>query len=72
MTDKYEIIKFLDAYMIKIGMEQIGAIEANALLAKAGILSDSKDRPGKPLRELLRKGKLPHAYQNGSVGKLSG
>lgn len=65
MADANKIMNILDSYMIKIGKEQIGAIEANALLAKAGILSDSKDRPGKPLRELLRKGKLPHAYQNG-------
>src|SRR5690606_28138622 len=29
---------------------------------------DSKDRPGKPLRNLLRKGQLPHAFQSGGKG----
>jgi hypothetical protein len=32
-------------------------------------LKDSKDSPGKPLRDLLRKGGIPHAYQVG--GKRS-
>ena len=28
-----------------------------------GFLSDSQQRPGKPLRDLLRAGKIEHAYQ---------
>ncbi|HYK77006.1 MAG TPA: hypothetical protein VEV16_08510, partial [Daejeonella sp.] len=43
-------------------------VEANAILAKAGILRDSEDRPGKPLRDLLRKGQLPHAFQSAGIG----
>lgn len=62
-----QIIDFLDNYMVKNHINTISAVEANALLAKAGLLRDSKSRPGAPLRELLRKGKLPHAYQNGSI-----
>lgn len=62
------IIKFLDDYLTKSGRADIDPVEANDLLAKAGILKDSKDRPGKPLRDLLRKGKLPHAFQAGGKG----
>jgi predicted ATPase len=62
------IIKFIDDYLTKTGRTSIDPVEANALLAKAGILRDSKDRPGKPLRDLLRKGQLPHAFQAGGKG----
>lgn len=54
--------------MIKSGRANIDPVEANSLLEKVGILKDSKDRPGKPLRDLLRKGKLPHAFQAGGKG----
>jgi hypothetical protein len=62
------ITKFIDDYLTKSGRADIDPVEANALLLKAGILKDSKDRPGKPLRDLLRKGELPHAFQVGSKG----
>ncbi len=62
------ITKFIDDYLTKSGRADIDPVEANALLAKAGILKDSKDRPGKPLRDLLRKGQLPHAFQAGGKG----
>lgn len=57
------IIKFLDNHLIKNRLRSVTAVEANALLEKAKLLKDSKDRPGKPLRDLLRKGLIPHAYQ---------
>jgi hypothetical protein len=41
----------------------ITPVEANAALTRAGLLIDYKDRPGLPLRRLLRAGKIPHAYQ---------
>ena len=62
------ITKFIDDYLTRTGRTSIEPVEANALLAKAGILHDSKDRPGKPLRDLLRKGQLPHAFQSGGKG----
>jgi hypothetical protein len=62
------IIQFLDDSLTRIGRASIDPVEANALLAKAGLLKDNKDRPGKPLRDLLRKGKLPQAYQSGGKG----
>ena len=58
-----EIIDFLDDYLLRTGKESIGAVEA-----KAGILKDSTDRPGMPLRRKLRKGEIPHAYQVGGKG----
>lgn len=60
------IIEFLDNYLVKNNLGSLTAVEANALLEKTGLLSDSKSRPGKPFRELLRKGLIPHAYQKGS------
>ncbi len=62
------ITKFLDDYLNKTGRKSIDPVEANALLAKAGILGDSKNRPGNPLRKLLRKGNFPHAFQSGGKG----
>lgn len=62
------IIKFIDDYLTKTRRTSIDPVEANALLAEAGILRDSKDRPGKPLRDILRRGQLPHAYQKGGKG----
>lgn len=58
----------MDTYLTRTGRPSIDPVEANAVLAKAGLLSDSKDRPGKPLRNLLRDGQLPHAFQSGGKG----
>lgn len=66
--DVKAIISHLDSYLTRTGQPNIDPVEANGILAKAGLLMDSKDRPGKPLRDLLRKGLLPHAFQSGSKG----
>ena len=63
-----EITNFLDDYLRKTGKESIGAVEANTLLDKAGILKDNPQRPGLPLRNKLRNGELPHAYQKAGKG----
>lgn len=63
-----KIINFLDDYLLKNSQNSINAVEANAILAKAGILKDNENRRGKPLRDLLRLGRLPHAYQSGGKG----
>ena len=68
MENVTEIVNFLDEYLRKIGRESIGAVEANALLDKAGLLKDNPQRPGLPLRNMLRKGELPHAYQVAGKG----
>ncbi|HEX4372589.1 MAG TPA: hypothetical protein VHZ50_04700, partial [Puia sp.] len=62
------IISHLDNYLLQSGQESIGPVEGNAILAKAGLLKDNDLRKGKPLRELLRGGKIPHAYQAGVKG----
>ena len=64
-TKTQAVIKFLDDYLTKTNRANIGAPEANALLDEAGILNDNTTRKGKPLREMLRAGKLPHAFQSG-------
>jgi len=63
-----EIIEYLDGYLERTGLSTIDPVEANAILATAGLLRDSQERPGKPLRDLLRKGHLPHAFQSGGKG----
>ncbi len=62
------IISYLDKYLLQTGKQSIGPVEANAVLAKAGLLKDSDLRKGKPLRDILRSGKIPHAYQAGGKG----
>lgn len=45
----------LDDYMLRIGKMEIGVIEANHELERAGIMKDDLVSPGKPLREFLGK-----------------
>ena len=58
-----EIIDYIDKYLTQNNLQQVCAIKANEILAKVGILKDSNDRPGKPLRDILRKKQIPHAFQ---------
>ncbi len=62
------IIDFLDKYLIDTSRDEISPVEANRLLEQAGLLRDNQQRPGLTLRNLLRKGKLSHAYQVGGKG----
>lgn len=58
------IISIIDKYIeYKHKKDVLTAVEAAALLDKAGVLKDSLSRPGKPLREILRAGYIAHAYQ---------
>lgn len=66
--DVKAIITYLDNYLKQIGQKEIDPVQANAILAAEGLLNDNKNRPGKPLRDLLRKGLLPHAFQAGGKG----
>ena len=61
------ITQFIDKYLETHQMEYITPPEANELLAKAGLLTDNKSRAGKPLRDLLRKKKFPHAFKRGRL-----
>jgi hypothetical protein len=42
---------------------EVGAVEGAAELDRLGLLRDTPDRAGKPLRKLLREGAILHAYQ---------
>ena len=64
IKDTNKIIKYLDDYLMKNHIQFISAPEANQILEEAGLLNDSIQRPGKPLRKLLRAGYFPHAYKN--------
>lgn len=63
MSDIQAIIKYLDNYLEQNNLSYIGAVEANYLLDKVGLLNDNNTRKGKPLRDLLRNNQLPYAYQ---------
>ncbi|MBK7970282.1 MAG: hypothetical protein IPK08_15820 [Bacteroidetes bacterium] len=64
------IIQTIDDFLTAHGKVFITAVEAAASLDEKGILKDSKSRPGKPLRDILRAGKIPHAYQDGVYWKI--
>ena len=68
--DLNTIIKFIDDYLARMGLISLDPVKANSMLAKAGLLADSKNNPGLPLRKLLRKGKFPHAFQSGGKGTV--
>ncbi len=59
------IIATIDKYLVAHSKEYFTAVEAAAILDRLGILKDSLSRRGLPLRNLLRAGELPHAYQIG-------
>lgn len=62
------IIEHIDNYLIRTGQKYIDPVEANISLEKANLLPNSASRPGKPLRDILRKGLISHAYQTGGKG----
>lgn len=62
------IITYLHNYLIQSGEREIDPVRANAILATKGLLTDNKNRPGKSIRDLLRKGFFPHAFQAGGKG----
>lgn len=57
------IISTLDKYIERNGIDALTAVEAAEILDEAGVLNDSFGSPGKPLRNILRKGCIEHAYQ---------
>ena len=68
MADIRKIIEAMDSEIVATGKEFLTPPEANAMLERKGLLKDSILRPGLPLRRLLRKGKIPHAFQEGGKG----
>jgi TDG/mug DNA glycosylase family protein len=57
------ISDWLQEYLKANDLYQLTAVEANRLLAIAGLLPDSTDRPGLPLRKRCREGRVRGAVQ---------
>ena len=56
MTDIERINSFLQEKLLKEQRNEVRAVEAASWLDRVGLLRDSKTRPGKNLRKLLREG----------------
>ena len=63
MADPAAIGAFVQQRLATLNLADVSAVEAAAWLDTAGLLKDSVDRPGKPLRDLLRDGVIAHARQ---------
>lgn len=70
MPDIEGIIRAIDSELEITGKPFLTPPEANAVLQRRGLLRDSIDRRGLPLRNILRSGQIRHAYQ--VAGKGSG
>ncbi len=58
MADVDKINDFIQSYLKKNGLLQTTPVDVSPHLEKAGLLKDSKERPGLPLRRLCRDGKI--------------
>ena len=65
MADIESIIKTIDEFLERKHQKITTAVEINPYLETKGLLNDSASRPGLPIRKILRKGQIPHAYQIG-------
>ena len=64
------IIAAIDDFLVKTKQEFTTPVEINKYLERIGLLNDSSDRPGLPLRKLLRAGEISHAYQVGTNWRI--
>ena len=64
------IINAIDDFLVKTKQEFTTPVEINKYLERIGLLNDSTDRPGLPLRKLLRAGEISHAYQIGTNWRI--
>ena len=53
-----QISRFVQVRLRAERLQSVTAVDAARWLDEAGLLKDSPMRPGKPLRELLRQGKI--------------
>jgi hypothetical protein len=65
MIESEKIINAIDEFLDIKHQRTTTPVEINPYLHGKGLLKDSVSRPGKPIREMLRKGKIPHAFQKG-------
>jgi len=59
------INRLIQSRLHHLGRANVTAVEAALWLDEAGLLADSRARPGKPLRVLLRAGRVPEGRQHG-------
>lgn len=59
------ILNAIDEFLERKHQKTTTPVEINPYLEIKGLLNDSDSRPGKPIREILRNGKIPYAYQIG-------
>ena len=52
-NDLQTLQECLDEYMIRTGRHAIDELEAKSAWARAGLLSDEDQHPGRPLRDIL-------------------
>ncbi len=64
MSSIIEINNFIQNKLNELGVNEISAIEMAKYLDEEGLLKDSKQRPGLPLRNYLRSGRIEGAYQH--------
>ncbi len=60
-----KIIKAIDEFLVNKKQNTTTPVEINPYLEEKGLLNDSASRPGRPIRKILKKGQIPHAYQIG-------
>ena len=65
MADVERIIKAIDEFLERRHQQITTPVEINPYLKTKGILNESATRPELPIRKILRKGWVPHAYQVG-------
>ena len=63
MPDIERINEHLQSRLLSECREEVSAVQAARWLDEQGILADRKDRPGLPLRRLLRRGLIDGAEQ---------
>lgn len=63
MTGEDRINLFVQQESARRGISSVTAVEAANGLDRAGILQDSRKRPGRPLRNLLRAGAIRSSRQ---------
>lgn len=64
MPNLCDINNYLQEELSRRNKATVDAVEAAGWLDKANLLKDSKSRPGKPLRKLLRDGQIKGAVQD--------
>lgn len=64
------IIAAIDDFLVKTKQEFTTPVEINNYLERIGLLNDNANKPGLPLRKLLRAGEISHAYQVSSNWRI--